>query len=148
MSGSGRQKLAQSTRRAVLERDGYECQECDEPVGGKHNPHVETANVHHKEPVSEGGTNEPDNLVTLCKGCHKEKHQSQTGTGKYRAVMTTTDRERISGESGDPDKKKYESVSRVRSRIEELEKDAELLKEHHPELLDELREAVCGDSNG
>ncbi|ELY68922.1 hypothetical protein [Natrinema versiforme] len=62
--------------------------------------------------------------------------------------MTTTDRERISGESGDPDKKKYESVSRVRSRIEELEKDAELLKEHHPELLDELREAVCGDSNG
>lgn len=68
---------------------------------------------------------------------------NQLGMSRYRAVMTTSDRERISGESDDPDKKVYESVSRVRSRIEELEKDAELLEEHHPELLEELREAVC-----
>lgn len=67
----------------------------------------------------------------------------QLGVSKYRAIMTTTDRERISGESDDPDKKVYESVSRVRSRIDELEKDAELLEEHHPKLLEELREAVC-----
>ncbi|WP_226043380.1 hypothetical protein [Natrinema sp. DC36] len=60
--------------------------------------------------------------------------------------MTTTDRERISGESGDPDKKVYESVSRVRSRIEELEKDAELLEEHHPELFKELKKSVCEES--
>lgn len=64
---------------------------------------------------------------------------------KYRAVMTTTDRERIAGESDDPDKKVYESVSRVRERIGELEKDAELLQEHHPDLYDELQDAVCTD---
>ncbi|WP_455448209.1 hypothetical protein [Natrinema thermotolerans] len=69
----------------------------------------------------------------------------QLGVSKYRAIMTTTDRERISGESDDPDEKVYQSVSRVRSRIEELEKDAELLEEHHPELLEELRHAVCKD---
>lgn len=146
MSESRRRGLSQSTRRAVLERDGYKCQECDDPVGGKHNPHVETAHVHHKEPVSEGGSNKPENLVTLCKGCHKKQHRTQTETGKYRAIMTTTDRERISGESGDPDKKVYESVSRVRARIDELENDVGILEEHHPDLLEELRNAVCEDS--
>jgi len=65
------------------------------------------------------------------------------GMSKYRAVMTTTDRERIRGEADDPDKKTYESVSRVRSRIDELETDVEILEEHHPELLEELREVVC-----
>jgi len=63
--------------------------------------------------------------------------------GKYRAIMTTTDRERIAGESDAPDSKKYQSVSRVRERIDELEQDVEILREHHPELLAELREAVC-----
>lgn len=63
----------------------------------------------------------------------------------YRAIMTTADRERISGQAEGPDKKKYESVSRVRSRIQELETDVEILEEHHPDLLEELREAVCDE---
>jgi len=67
------------------------------------------------------------------------------GMSKYRAIMTTTDRERISGDADAPDKKKYESISRVRSRIEELETDVEILEEHHPELLAELRDTVCDD---
>lgn len=62
---------------------------------------------------------------------------------QYRAILTTTDRERISGEADVPDSKKYEAVSRVRQRIKELEHDASLLKEHHPELYEELHEAIC-----
>lgn len=31
-------------------------------------------NVHHIKPVSEGGGDEPENLITLCKDCHKEVH--------------------------------------------------------------------------
>lgn len=69
--------------------------------------------------------------------------RNAVGMSKYRAIMTTTDRERIAGEAGDPDKKRYESVSRVRSRIDELEKDVEILEEHHPELLEELQDVVC-----
>jgi hemin uptake protein HemP len=64
---------------------------------------------------------------------------------KYRAIMTTTDRERITGEVDAPDEKRYQSIHRVRSRIEELEQDAEILAEHHPELYDELHEAVCDE---
>lgn len=64
---------------------------------------------------------------------------------KYRAIMTTTDRERISGEADAPDEKRYQAIHRVRSRIEELEQDAELLAEHHPELYEELHKAVCDE---
>lgn len=65
------------------------------------------------------------------------------GVGRYRAIMTTTDRERIAGEADVEENKRYQSISRVRSRIEELETDVEVLEEHHPDLLEELREAVC-----
>ena len=59
--------------------------------------------------------------------------------------MTTTDRERITGEVDVPDEKRYQAIHRVRSRIEELETDVDVLREHHPELLEELREVVCDD---
>lgn len=67
--------------------------------------------------------------------------------GRYRAIMTDTDREYITADDDDVDShKRYQAVSRVRNRItEELATDVELLEEHHPELLDELREIVCED---
>lgn len=64
------------------------------------------------------------------------------GMAKTRALLTDTDREYITGEAGD--KRRYESASRIRSRIkEELPRDIEILAEHHPDLLDELRAVVC-----
>ena len=71
---------------------------------------------------------------------------NQSTVGRYTAILTETDRERISGESDDPPEKRYEAVSRVRKRIGELEDDAALLEEHHPQLLEELRDAVCEDT--
>jgi len=69
-------------------------------------------------------------------------NQSPERMAKTRALLTNTDREYITGVEGDD--KRYQSASRIRRRInEELPKDIELLKEHHPELLDELREVVC-----
>jgi ATP-dependent DNA helicase RecQ len=55
-------------RRMVLERDGYRCVECQEPVKSP------DADVHHSLPRSMGGTDEPSNLVTLCDGCHAAHH--------------------------------------------------------------------------
>ena len=66
---------------------------------------------------------------------------------KYRAIMTTTDRERISGEADVSDEKRYQSTHRVRSRIEELEADVEILKEHHQDLYRELQDVVCDDQD-
>ena len=57
--------------------------------------------------------------------------------------MTTTDRERISEEVDVPDEKRHQAIHRVRSRIDELGTDVDVLQKHHPELLEELREVVC-----
>jgi hypothetical protein len=62
---------------------------------------------------------------------------------KTRALLTETEREQIAGKHGDT--RKYQAASRVRSRIEEeLTTDIEFLREHHPDLYEELREVVCG----
>lgn len=69
--------------------------------------------------------------------------QDQTGMARGRALITEAEREHIAGERSD-EQRKYEAVSRVRARIlEELTADVEILEEHHPELLGELRDVVC-----
>lgn len=69
-----------------------------------------------------------------------------TGMGRYRALLTDTDREHISGESEPSQDQKDQAVYRVRERIrEELPRDIEVLEEHRPDVLEELREVVCED---
>lgn len=58
-----------SRREAILHRDNYTCQCC-----GKKNCRLE---VHHIKFKSNGGTDDEENLLTLCEDCHKGVH---TGT--------------------------------------------------------------------
>lgn len=63
-----------------------------------------------------------------------------------RGLLTEGEREYLRGESSD--QRMYEARSRVRSRINnEVTEDIELLVEHQPEVLEELREVVCNDGN-
>lgn len=55
-----------SRRKAILHRDNYTCQCC-----GKKNCRLE---VHHIKFKSNGGTDDENNLITLCKDCHKGVH--------------------------------------------------------------------------
>jgi 5-methylcytosine-specific restriction endonuclease McrA len=57
-------------RACILERDGYRCREC----GAVASYEVTWLEVHHKKPVSVGGSYRPGNLVSLCKGCHDKEH--------------------------------------------------------------------------
>lgn len=54
-------------REEVLLRDNYECQESDGFCFG-------SLQIHHKVPLSKGGTNKISNLATLCKYHHTLKH--------------------------------------------------------------------------
>lgn len=55
-----------SRQEAILHRDNYTCQCC-----GKKNCRLE---VHHIKFRSNGGTDDEENLITLCEDCHKGVH--------------------------------------------------------------------------
>ena len=52
-------------RREVYRRDGYRCALCDSSQG---------LQVHHAIARGEGGTDSPQNLITLCSYCHSHAH--------------------------------------------------------------------------
>ena len=52
----------------VYERDKGICQYCEQQI------EYDKTHCHHILELSEGGTNHPSNLKTLCIGCHEERH--------------------------------------------------------------------------
>ena len=62
MIGAG---LNNETRKAVYRRDGWRCAICDSP---------KYIQIHHCVKRSQGGTNNMDNLITLCADCHALAH--------------------------------------------------------------------------
>lgn len=58
-----------SRKEAVMNRDSYTCQIC-----GAKNTRLE---VHHIVYRSKGGTDDEDNLITLCESCHKKIHTGE-----------------------------------------------------------------------
>lgn len=61
----------ENTKAMVLNRDGYKCQYCK----GKHKDNK--LEVHHIIFRSQGGSDEADNLITLCHACHKALHDGK-----------------------------------------------------------------------
>ncbi len=57
-----------NTKAYVLNRDNYKCQKCK---GKSKNSKLE---VHHIIFRTNNGSDEPENLITLCKTCHEELH--------------------------------------------------------------------------
>lgn len=53
-------------RERIFDRDNYTCVYCGAHVGTLHCDHV--------MPISRGGSNEEDNLVTACDSCNHKKH--------------------------------------------------------------------------
>lgn len=60
-----------------------------------------------------------------------------------RALLTEREREIVSGEADDiTDEYRYQTISRIRSRMQRLEDDIQAL-EAHGDLATELRDIVC-----
>jgi hypothetical protein len=63
-----RSVIPSSVRRAVLERDGHRCR----AAGCRSSRFL---SVHHVVPREAGGSNDVENLITLCSGCHRVAHE-------------------------------------------------------------------------
>jgi len=64
----------------------------------------------------------------------------------YRALLTDREREILTGQADVDEKYYYRVVTRVRRKIDRLDDDVAAL-DHHDSLGDELREAVCEESD-
>lgn len=65
---------------------------------------------------------------------------------QYRGLLTEREREIIEGDADVSDNYRYRVVSRIRTKIENVDEDVEILSENREDLLDELREVVCEDN--
>jgi hypothetical protein len=68
---NGCQKDYYNVKAYVLDRDNYKCQ------SKRKVKHSKVLNVHHLVFRSNGGSNAPSNLLTLCKQCHDDLHANK-----------------------------------------------------------------------
>lgn len=59
-----RKNISANTRKMVMERDGYRCVKCESFID---------LQIDHVFPHSKGGSDEPENLQTLCAICNRIK---------------------------------------------------------------------------
>lgn len=75
--------ISKKTRFEIFKRDGFKCQYC-----GHHPPSV-TLEVDHIIPVSKGGEDDEDNLVTSCFDCNRGKSNKELTTMPQSTVEKT-----------------------------------------------------------
>jgi len=72
------------------------------------------------------------------------KSKQSDEMSRRRAILTDRERELIASDDEDEKEYQYQAASRIRNKIQdELTRDVEILEEHHPDLLEELRDVVC-----
>ena len=108
-------QLNQSTRQEVFDRRGHECIFCG-VTGEQHKQEYDRdLDVHHVIPSSKGGSDDPENLIPLCIGCHRTIEATQ-GEALGRIAEKETD---------------TKELERLRSELEETKAQLTTLQ-HNP----------------
>ena len=68
--------MSGSTKIAIVKRANGKCEMCGKPS--------ESLEVHHVVPLKDGGSNARDNLVAICRECHRRAHSPHTVYGLER----------------------------------------------------------------
>jgi len=137
--GRNRPSNWSTIRRKRLRQDDYTCQECGNT---RDDADLE---VHHRTPVSEGGSHELENLITLCRDCHLDAHGWEKNPKPRREFLTDREREVLVGEVTDvKNLSQYQSKIkyRLRHRTERLIEDVQLLEEVEPELAEKAKSVI------
>jgi hypothetical protein len=62
---------------------------------------------------------------------------------QYRGLLTEREREILRGEADVSDNYRYRVVSRIRTKIDNIDDDVEILAENRQDLLKKLQQIVC-----
>jgi len=81
-------------RKLVYRRDSYTCKRCGTKSGPYAGDNGPTLHAHHRTPLSCGGTNHPNNLITLCGRCHNDVHDHNIFQGASEPSQPSTDEDR------------------------------------------------------
>lgn len=76
----GRQKDFYNVKQYVLQRDKHTCKKCKQDKC--------KLEVHHIQFRSNGGTDSPDNLITLCSSCHDKLHLSANAEAESKKLSS------------------------------------------------------------
>lgn len=118
-----RKPLGNKLRFDIFKRDLFTCQYC-----GKNPPSV-VLEIDHIIPVSKGGSNEIDNLLTSCFECNRGK----TNTSLNTLPSTTAEKLALIQEKEDQYKAYQKTLAVVERRIKkEIEKVNDVYKSHFP----------------
>jgi hypothetical protein len=142
-----KQHIPPAVRRAVLARDRHRCR-----VPGC--THATFLDIHHVVPRSEGGSNDPANIITLCGAHHRASHRgeliiqpSRDGSPRFRHADGSTYGHAVAPRVVDAQAKVFAGLRHlgfrerdVRAVLAELLADDEL-RDAAAERL--LREALC-----
>jgi len=83
-----RKSISKKLRFEIFKRDQFTCQYC-----GKNPPNA-VLEIDHIEPVSKGGTNDEDNLLTSCFDCNRGKSDTELGDVKAVPIARKIERQR------------------------------------------------------
>jgi hypothetical protein len=142
-----KQSIPPAVRRAVLARDRHRCR-----VPGC--THATFLDIHHVVPRSEGGSNDPENIITLCGAHHRATHRGELviepsldGSPRFRHADGSTYGHAVAPRVVDAQAKVFAGLRHlgfrerdIRAVLAELLADDEL-RDTTAERL--LREALC-----
>lgn len=127
----GRQPIPRKLRHEVFKRDGYRCRECG---ASKDETSLE---IDHILPVAKGGTNDIDNLQTLCRECNRMKHTDEWVGGEDNIKIATNELNNLKRQLIDAESK-LKQVTNDEDIIEYKFKIKKLTEDYIPNAQDKI----------
>ena len=131
----GRIKLPYGMKEKIFRRDGYRCRMC----GASKDNGIELT-IDHIKPLADGGTNDIDNLQTLCKECNENKSNLNFPSGLEIDIETKENELKLLNDLLTHEESKLSDYINDDERLDALFNIKQLKEKHIPPIETELKE--------
>lgn len=117
-------QLTDSDRKKAFDRHGEECVFCGTTRDEHREDHGRDLDIHHVIPKRKGGSDNPDNLIPVCMGCHRTIEATQ-GEALSRIANDELDRQELEDRNND-----------LREKVRGWKTEASELESHISKILE------------